>query len=75
MGNVAVQDGGPNKDHYTAIIQVNRTEVTTTTSTNRFPAEVTRTKSVREVAKLVVRADSMNALTQKVNAHIALLED
>lgn len=76
MGNVAIQDEGPDKNHYTAIIQVNRTEVETEPKLGRsIPTEVTRKKAVREVAKIVIRADSMEALTSKVNAHISLLED
>lgn len=76
MGNVPIQDEGPDKNHYTAIIQVNRTEVTTEPTPGRtIPTQVTRKKNVREVAKIVIRADSMEALTQKVNAHISLLED
>lgn len=69
----------PDRDHYTVTIEVTRTLVTKPDPhTNRSYSSTepkAGTRKVEDVARMVVRADSIDALTSKATAHLELLKD
>lgn len=68
-------------DHYTAVIKISKTEISTPSDrTESYPRNATPKKSdgnrdVQEVASLVIRADSIEALVEKATAHLNLVEE
>lgn len=65
----------PDKDHYTAVIEISHTRVKVEGPGRGMPGSETRKKSVEDVARIVVRADSIEALITKATAHLNLVED
>ena len=65
------------KAHYTAIIEVNRTvpeaDVPETDSRGYNPK--VKARQVVEVARIIVRASSLDKLTEKAQAHLNLIEE
>lgn len=66
--------------HYTAVLEVTKTTPpappTTTYRDSRHPAPADPSpRSVSEVARVVIRAASLEALVAKVGAHAALIEE
>lgn len=69
--------------HYTAVVEVNKTTHTPpppapTYRDNRAIAAAPTTgpsRDVAEVARLVIRADSLKGLADKLVAHVALLAE
>lgn len=60
-------------DHYTAVIDIQEVELTTTTAYNVADEVVKR--DTKEVTKIVVRAKTLEGLKTKVAGHIALIGD
>jgi len=64
--------------HYTATIEVTRTTRTPSASTSsgygRGEVRPEPKREVVDVARLVIRADSLETLRDKVGAHVALIE-
>lgn len=59
--------------HYTAIVDVTET-ITQDEVKDRYEKVVTpASRTVSEVTKIVVRADTLGALVNKVHAHVALV--
>lgn len=62
-------------DRFTAVLEISavRDEHETTTGNGYNSARVTVPRKVEEVVRLVIRADTLDALKEKVAAHIALV--
>jgi hypothetical protein len=63
--------------HYTATVEVRETipaRSTSTTGGYRQPTETKTEREVRDVARVVVRADSIERLREKLAAHVALID-
>lgn len=66
--------------HFTATLQVTETSTPTPSSPSTYDRRISATppkseREVSEVAKLVVRAESLEALRGKLAKHVELLED
>ena len=62
------------KAHYTAVIEVNKTIPETTETDSRGYNPKVKARQVVEVARIVVRASSLDKLTEKAQAHLNLIE-
>lgn len=65
------------KSGYTAVIEIVKTEtvvIPATTRNNAYTPE-TKNRENREVARIVIRADSIESLVTKAGAHLSLVED
>lgn len=68
-------------EHYTATVKITKTEISTPdqspsgswSAQEKVKSEGTR--EVQEVANFVIRADSIESLTEKATAHLQLVED
>ncbi|WWV91869.1 hypothetical protein GMYAFLOJ_CDS0039 [Microbacterium phage phiMiGM15] len=69
--------------HFTAVLEVTKTEPGSTGNGREWdavrrveiPAKPATDRKVDELARIVVRADSLEALTAKLAAHVALIEE
>jgi hypothetical protein len=61
------------KNHFTATIEV--TEVSFTEKDNGYNQPKTSERGVHDVARLVLRADTLAGLQAKLAAHVALIEN
>lgn len=62
-------------ESFTAVLDVNRMTVTTPHTTGTYRGETPApTREVSEVARIVVRADSLESLRAKLAAHVALID-
>ena len=61
--------------HYTAHLEVSSTEHTSETSGYGANQKTEHKREVIEVAKLVIRAESLEALSAKLQSHIGLIEE
>lgn len=59
-------------EHFTAVVEINKTSISTESGSYGKPDEVNR--QVAEVAKLVIRADTLDKLTDKIAVHVDLIE-
>lgn len=60
--------------HFTAVLEIHKT-TTTAPSTERYAKAEQPSRDVSEVAKLVIRAGTIEALRDKIAAHAALIEE
>lgn len=60
-------------EHYTAVIDIQAVERTTTAAYNAADEKITR--AVQDVSRIVVRAKTLEGLRTKVAGHIALIGD
>lgn len=71
----------PTPQHFTAVLEITQTErppaptPTTGYRNDREPAPTLPPREVRDVARIVVRADTLEALAAKLTAHVALVAD
>lgn len=61
--------------HYTAVLEIQRTTVTTPTSASRYDKAEPPTREVVEVARVVIRSATLEDLREKIAAHAALVDD
>lgn len=64
--------------HFTAVIEVNKVDLIEPPTTNTRHLDSpppTGRREVSEVTKLVLRADTLTKLIDKMNNHITLLDD
>ena len=61
------------KNHFTATIEV--IQVSFTEKDNGYNQPKTSERSVQDVARLVLRADTLAGLQAKLAAHVALIEN
>ncbi|WGH21234.1 hypothetical protein SEA_OBITOO_58 [Arthrobacter phage ObiToo] len=59
--------------HYTAVLTIERVSVTEARPVGRSETQTAR--AVSEVARVVIRAATLESLREKVAAHAALIED
>ncbi|QIG58529.1 hypothetical protein PQE18_gp51 [Arthrobacter phage DrSierra] len=60
--------------HFTAVLSIEKA-TTTTPPAERYAKAEAPARVVSEVAKLVIRAGTIEALRAKVAAHVALIEE
>jgi hypothetical protein len=60
-------------DHFTAVLEI--TEVTTTEKDGGYNQPKIVERGKRDVARIVLRAESLEKLQAKATAHIALIEN
>lgn len=68
-------DMATEKAHYTAVIEVSRTVPETTETDSRGYNPKVKPRQVVEVARIIVRASSLDKLTEKAQAHLNLIEE
>ncbi len=63
--------------HYTAVVEITSTEeaVIPATGPNRGLVEPSKERKVVEVAKVILRAKTLDKLIEKVTAHVGLVEE
>lgn len=64
----------PDGTHYTAVVEIVHTQVKSIAA-GRATGQESKEREKREVARFVVRSDSINDLTTQVQAHLALVKD
>ena len=65
------------QSHFTAVVKISHTSITPILDPRRSTPTPSGAESrlVREVVTITVRADSIEALVKKTQAHLALVED
>lgn len=61
--------------HFTAVIEITKTVHKEPTTTYRGGEAKPAERGVQEVARIVVRADTLESLVAKAGAHLALVEE
>ncbi|WNN94010.1 hypothetical protein SEA_NITRO_54 [Arthrobacter phage Nitro] len=60
--------------HFTAVVEIHKT-TTTAPPAERYAKAEPASREVAEVAKLVIRAATIESLREKIAAHAALIEE
>lgn len=61
--------------HFTAVLEIHRTTVTTPTAASRYDKAEPPTREVADVARVVIRSATLAGLQEKIAAHAALIDD